>query len=195
MLKINAVIMAAGLSKRMGKNKLLLPFKNKTLIECFMDNIPFNMFDKINFIYTDEKVKHICSSYDINFIKNNYPEKGKGFTVFLGQTESLDSNGTMYFTSDQPLIKMNTIKKIIETFFNNPDSIIIPKVKNNTFNPVIYPSACFDSLLKIENDSGGKSILNRYEHMIHFVNFDSEEEFKDIDTQKDYKILLKSERL
>jgi molybdenum cofactor cytidylyltransferase len=186
MLTLDCVIMAAGLSKRMGKNKLMLKINEKTIIENFLNNLPFEKFRKINMVYFDENVRDKCSDYKIHFIKNNVPEKGKGYTIFLGQKNSMNSDGTMYFVADQPFLTKNTILKLIDEFLNFSDKIIIPKVKHKTFNPVIYPSFCYNDLLKIGEDRGGKSILKKYESQIKLVEFENEMEFTDIDTQEEY---------
>lgn len=192
---IDAVIMAAGLSKRFGQNKLLLPFKGKTVAECFLNSVPFDFFSKINFVYSDEKVRNVCSIYKLNFIKNNKPEIGKGYTIFLGQKESMDSDGTMYFVADQPLIKKETIVNLINKFEQYSDKIIIPKVKGKTYNPVIYPSFCYNDLLTVQKDEGGKSILKKYISDIVYVEFTDKREFVDIDTKEDYRRILKIKEL
>jgi len=57
MASISGIILAGGISKRYGKNKLLETFFGKTLIEYNMDFLKLNKIDDIHIVYYDEDVK------------------------------------------------------------------------------------------------------------------------------------------
>ena len=53
---VTAIVLAAGLSKRMGnKNKLLLPYKNKTVIETVVENIIASGIEEVIVVVSDRK--------------------------------------------------------------------------------------------------------------------------------------------
>jgi molybdenum cofactor cytidylyltransferase len=186
---ISAIIMAAGKSVRMGENKLLLPFKESSIIEEFLKTFPYNIFDKVILVYSDNSIAKIAMKFPLKLVENktNY----KGNTIKLAQSELMDIKATMYFVADQPLLTIKTIKKLVSEFVKNSDKIIIPAVTNKTFNPVIFPLSTYNDLINLENNQSGKAILQKHNDKINYVYFDDEKEFMDIDEKKDYEALIK----
>ncbi len=52
---VNAIIMASGYSTRMGKNKLMLPLKEKPIIEHVIDAITKCKFNEIILVGQEKK--------------------------------------------------------------------------------------------------------------------------------------------
>ncbi len=60
MPKVDAIIMASGLSRRMGCNKLLLPLGDSTVVEQFLGRFPYALFQKVIVVYGDRQVAAIA---------------------------------------------------------------------------------------------------------------------------------------
>jgi len=69
---ISAIILAAGESKRMGEqNKLLLPFRGQTLIECILDTVlSSNVGGDCRF--ETVRVREVCRDRRVKFVQNDY---------------------------------------------------------------------------------------------------------------------------
>ena len=93
----------------------------------------------------------------------------------------------MFFPSDQPFLKIETILLIMKQFLMN-NKIQLPQVGMEEFSPVIFPQKYREQLLKIVGDKGGKSIIKK-EDFIDKIKFKIREEFVDIDTEKELKYL------
>ena len=73
MCKIDGVILAAGLSKRMGTNKLLLPLGDATILDRFLERFPFARFDNVILVYSDEQVAAIAGRFPMTLCPNRQP--------------------------------------------------------------------------------------------------------------------------
>ena len=63
---ISGIILAAGSSKRMGKQKLLLPFKDSTILEEVVKTvINCSALGEIIVVYQSEEVLNTIKKYDV----------------------------------------------------------------------------------------------------------------------------------
>lgn len=181
---ITAIIMASGLSKRMGENKLLLKYKDKTIIEYVLDEVSKVDFKEVIVVSSYNEIKEISKKYNYKYIENKKNYIGQSESIKLGINNSKESLGYMFFVGDQPLIDSNYINKMIEVFNENKDFIIIPKYKDRKGNPVIFPKSKREELLSLKEDEKGKKVITNSCN-IKYVDV-SEYMLFDIDTKKDY---------
>lgn len=181
---ITAIIMASGLSKRMGENKLLLKYKDKTIIEYVLDEVSKVEFKEVIVVSLYNEIKEISKKYNYKYIENKKNYIGQSESIRLGINNSKQSFGYMFFVGDQPLIDSKYINKMIEVFNEHKDFIIIPRYKNRKGNPVIFPESKREELLSLKEDEKGKKVITN-SCKIKYVDV-SEYMLFDIDTKKDY---------
>lgn len=192
--KIYAIGLFSGLSKRMGKDKLLIHYNGKPLMMHVVDKLSkINFYEKL-FVSTNSKIE-LLKEYLINkwiLVENIQPEIGQSQSIKLGVESINDSSmgNYMFFTGDQPFLTEKTILKLIKESLKveNTSKVIIPYVDGNSFSPVIFPSKYKDNLLSIKGDKGGKSVI-KYDSEIEKIYFNTQREFIDIDTEEDLKYL------
>ncbi|MGL4730176.1 MAG: molybdenum cofactor cytidylyltransferase [Clostridium sp.] len=185
--KITAIIMASGLSTRMGSNKLLLNYKNEPIIQYVFEAVKNCLFHEVIVISQYDEIKKISENYKFKYVHNKKSDIGQSESIKLGILNSKPCDGYMFFVGDQPLIDEIYIKNMIFAFYKNLDYIIIPKCKNKTGNPVIFPFSKKEELLKLKNDEKGKKIINKTSN-IKYIEVPESMLF-DIDTKEDYKKL------
>lgn len=186
-----AIVLASGMSKRMGENKLLLKFNGMPLLEYTLkviESIPFK--EKI-LVYKDEEVKSLGDRYGFKCIKNDEFYKGQSSSLKLG-VKSIKSNayGIMFFSSDEPFLKKEDLLFMIEKF-NEGSKIIVPKVNGEKKMPTIFHIKYKNELLNVLGDVGGRNIIKENLKDVTFVEFNNSKNFFDIDTKEDFKEGLK----
>lgn len=187
MAELSAIILAAGLSSRMGCNKLLLPLGDTTVLGALLTNFPFPLFHQTCVIVSNDETKEVAQSYPVEIVTNSHPQKGKSGSIHLGIHATPTENGLLFMTGDQPFTRPATIEKIVSTFYDYPEHIICPKFENYRANPVIFPHQLRQELLQLEKDNGGRQIIDRFPERIKFVKLHDRSEFFDIDTPEDYE--------
>lgn len=188
---INAIILASGYGKRMGKNKLLLPLKNKPVLEYVMEVVLEYSFNDIVLVAREEEVIKLSKDKGIRTIANKEAYKGQSESVKLGIKDSMPADGYMFFTGDQPFIKKEHVVKIISNFYKDKRHIIVPKNGDSRGTPVIFPVEFKDELLSLEGDEGGRAVIRNNPERVRFVEIEDKELFFDIDTEEDYEYALK----
>ncbi|MFW9928071.1 MAG: NTP transferase domain-containing protein, partial [Candidatus Thorarchaeota archaeon] len=84
---ISAIVLAAGESTRMGnKNKLLLPFGDKLLIQQIVDNVLNSNVDETLVVvgYEAERIRDALRNRDIKFIDNSDFHEGMTTSIHAG---------------------------------------------------------------------------------------------------------------
>ena len=124
----SAIITAAGKNSRMRKdqisrnldikNKLILPFNNKTVLETTIDNTLSSNIDECIVVlghYSDEIMNAISDNYEgvVKFIINNPCDVGLSTSLFNGLS-NITSDFALCVTGDQPTVSTETFNKMIE---------------------------------------------------------------------------------
>jgi CTP:molybdopterin cytidylyltransferase MocA len=86
-----AVILAAGSSKRMGSQKLLLPYRKSTIIGTVVDNVLASSIDKVMVVLgaDREKVMKALENKPVEFIYNEEHPNGMLSSVLCGMPLSM----------------------------------------------------------------------------------------------------------
>ena len=139
-MSISTIITAAGKNSRMRKdqlsrnielkNKLLLPFKGKTVIETTIDNALSANADECIVVlghYGDEILDAIYDNYEdyVKFVINNPVDVGLSVSLFNGLS-NISSDYALCITADQPTVSTETFNEMIEVSqsSDNPEKTI-----------------------------------------------------------------------
>ncbi len=187
MTKPCAVILAAGLSVRMGSNKLLLPLGHSTVLKQFLHRFPFDLFGKVIVVYSKSSVAKEAEQFPVELCKNQSPETGQSHSIQLGLKACRTKNAVMFLVADQPLLQPPTIEKLIRISQKNPGHIVLPEVNGTPRNPVVFPPEFHDEINILQGDCGGREVLKNNPGKIVRQSFHNADEFLDIDTDEMYR--------
>jgi len=67
---ITAIIMASGLSSRMGENKLLLNYNNKPILEYVFKAVKKLNFNEVIVVSQYNEIKNLSKEYDFKYVNN-----------------------------------------------------------------------------------------------------------------------------
>lgn len=196
--KIGCVIMASGLGKRFGSNKLLADFCGKPMIEWVLEAT--NDFPARVVVTRHPEVEALCKAKGIDVILHEFP--GRNDTVRLGLThlnEKYDLEGCMFCPSDQPLLTAGTLKQMAEAFEEQLESPGNPQeackkpketiwrlgYQEEVGTPAIFSKEYFEELNILPEKKGGGYLLKKYADRVKIYQADSERELMDIDTVED----------
>ncbi len=187
---INAIIMASGYGRRMGKNKLLLTYKDKPLVQHIIEKVVSCDFYNRTIIVKDEEILSLAMNYGLNVVRNHNPSIGQSEAVKLGIDNTTRAKGYMFFTADQPLLDVETIELLVDAFKKNSDYIIVPTYRGKKGSPVIFPLEALDELRELQGDIGGRNVINNNMNKVIFIEVKNEYVLMDVDTWEDYEKLI-----
>lgn len=186
---LSAIVMASGNSNRMGKNKLLLPYQGKYIIEHTLDLV-VACFEQSVLVAKDDQVIELGQKRGMNVIRNTDADKGQSESMKLGILNFPNAMGYVFFTSDQPLMDKESLKILKKNYEQSPNSIIIPTYQGKKGSPVIFPQRFRDELLAVEGDTGGRIVIQQHLDDVKYVEISNPNFLWDIDTLHDFHKLL-----
>lgn len=190
---ITAIVLAAGTSSRMGKeNKLLLPYKNESILRHIILNLKKSGVPKIIVVlgHEAEIVSRHIKDLNVETVVNRQYENGM-CTTFQEGVRSLnkeDTDGILLHLGDQPLVSEKSIEKLIETYKSDKTStkVFIVSHKGKKGHPVIFHPDTIDDILKIPVDGTIRDVVNKYQTKHTKIETD-DGVIKDVDTKEDYR--------
>jgi len=171
MSKLNAIIPAAGNSRRYGRCKQLEKLNGSTLIKTAISKL-LSIFenDKINVVVGADSgdIVDNIQTLQVNIIYNHDWETGiaSSLKAALREVET-DSEAVMMTLCDQVLITENHLNQLTERWLQNRLKIIASSYADTIGTPAIIPARFFPEIFRLTGDTGAKSILmNNPEHTV-----------------------------
>jgi len=190
MADIDAVILAAGLSRRMGRDKLLLPLGGTSVLNSFLSRFPVTLFARTVVVTASTEVARISGNFPVHICHNDTPESGQARSIRLGLGATSPENAILFSVADQPLLKAETVAQLVALWGRQPDAIIQPRVGTRPANPVIFPADLRLELAGLTGDSGGREIIRRHRQRVRWLELKASDQFFDIDTPEQYQELM-----
>ena len=177
--KIGCVIMASGLGKRFGGNKLMADFRGKPMIQCALDATA-GLFSKRVVVTRHESVSALCREQNVDVVLHDLPHRSD--TVRLGLEALGDLDCCMFLPGDQPLLRRETVAMLLETWKSNPDCMIRPAFEDSEGSPVLFPAWTFPELKNLPEGKGGGVVIKNHPHELIRISLSDPVELADADT-------------
>lgn len=187
-MKLCAIVLAAGLSARMGENKLLLTYKGLPMCEHILRNIQRNgqCFCEKILVGRLPETEELARRYGFSYILNPQPERGMGHSLALAVRAAGGCGGFLLALADMPDLKEGTVFTLCESFAATPARIAVPVYGGKRGNPVIFPERFRAELAALEGDKGGRDVILREQGALSRVQVYDAGILRDIDTKEEY---------
>ena len=186
--RIGCVIMASGMSKRFGGNKLLADFHGEPMITRIL-NATEGLFAQRVVVTRYPEVADICKTRGIDVILHDLPHRSD--TVRLGLEAVGDVDGCMFCQADQPLLRRETIAALIASAAAEQDSIWRPCFGENPGSPVLFPRWAFSQLMHLPEGKGGGYVIRLHPERVRTIPVHDQYELMDADDRDTLALLLR----
>ena len=184
--KTGCVIMASGLGKRFGGNKLMADFHGKPMIQRALDATA-GLFTRRVVVTRHESVAELCRAQQVEVVLHDLPHRND--TVRLGLEALGDLDCCMFLPGDQPLLRRETVAMLLENWKENPGSILRPICEDTEGSPVLFPSWAFPELKDLPEGKGGGFVIKNYPHEVLRMLVADPFELTDADTPQTLELL------
>ena len=184
--RIGCVIMASGLGKRFGGNKLMADFRGRPMIQMALDATE-GLFARRVVVTRHEDVAALCREQGIEVVLHDLPHRSD--TVRLGLEALGELDGCMFLPGDQPLLRRETVARLLDCWQESPDSIVRPIHEDTVGSPVIFPAWAFTELRNLPEGKGGGVVIRNHPHDVLGVSVSDPFELADADTPETLELL------
>jgi molybdenum cofactor cytidylyltransferase len=114
-----------------------------------------------------------------------------GVRHLLGGTELYI--GALLALGDQPHVPVKVMRQVIEQAHHTPELIVIPSYEKRRGHPFYLPAGLWPELLSLTHEESLRTLLQRHQPLITYVNVDTDAILRDMDTPADYQALAARE--
>ena len=216
-MKYSLIYLAAGNSRRFGKNKLLVEWNGRPLYEYGLNTLKEAVKDR-----TDSEIL-LVSQYP-NILQAHpevvcvYSPKSTeglswsiraGIECVLGREQKREQqqecrrlpdwqegdHWLLFLTADQPLVEKETIQNLLlqadnaERLTSGKTRIIRARYAGKEGSPVLFHASLIPELQQLSGDEGGRSVIRAHREEMAFVDVEDERQMADVDTVEDLEKL------
>lgn len=138
--RLGCLVMAAGNARRFGENKLTCTLEGRTLIERTLEAVPREEFAAVCVVSQYEDIEELAGRYRFAAIHNAHPDWGISHTIRLGTEAMQDCDGILYLVSDQPLLRRDSVLRVVEAWKKQPEKIAGASHAGRRGNPNLFPA-------------------------------------------------------
>ncbi len=192
---ISAIVLAAGASTRLGRQKLLLDLKGKTVLQRVLEAaLSSELLEVLCVVRELDPIRQkISLTHDrLRWVVNPQADQGQSTSIVAGlKAISPASQGALFMVGDQPLVTSELVDVLVDLFAKESSLIAAPTFNGQARNPVLFHRDLFNELLALTGDRGGRSLIEKYREKAVFLEWKEEEPFLDMDVWEDYQRLIR----
>lgn len=188
---VAAVVLAAGLSRRMGQPKQLLRIGTRTLLRRITEEALASSVGS-TFVVAGaarELMRAELESLPVIVVENTRFADGIGTSISAGvaEVERLrpETDALVLLACDQPHVSVSLIDRLLSVHTTTEAPLVASAYAGTLGIPALFARSYFPALLELPPDRGAKEILLR--HRDRVVALDFEEGAVDLDTMRDYE--------
>ena len=174
--KIDALLLSAGKSSRMGFTKALVDWDNQKLIQFQVETLLSSGCNNVFIVLGHEKEKIIpyIQKENTKIIYNENYKKGKSSSIIKGINNiSKNTNNLLIIGVDQPR-PIKFLKKLLHFHLKNNAMISAPLNNNKRGHPIIFNEKMFPEILKIDKfDDGLRTFFRKNNKIVQTIKINS----------------------
>lgn len=193
---VAGIVLAAGLSRRFRKNKLIESFRGKPLLQWIVEAALRSRLASVNVVlgHEHEQVRSVLAALAtdprLTVTVNESFADGQSTSIAAGLASVPPGcDAAMFMVGDQPLIDRFVIDRLISGFVDSKAGICFPSLGGRRGNPVIFGSQFFLELRQLSGDNGGRIVIDRHPEACVPLTFSNAAPFRDIDRPDDLETL------
>ena len=187
---ISAIVLAAGESRRMGQQKVLLPFGPSTILEEILRAIEGSHVAETIVVtgHNPTPIEELLAGRAVTMVHNDHYLDGGMLSSIRRGLQAVDpaTTGVMLFLGDQPQVSTPLINHLIDAFTANEGQILVPSYEGRRGHPFLFDVGYRQTILEEFDDTGLRGLLQRHPDRVQELPWDDAHILNDLDTPEDY---------
>lgn len=187
-LKLAAIVLAAGKSERMGRNKLLLEIAGRTILDRLLDTLEESTIDEVFVVlgHRPEELRSCVEAHRAEAVLN--PDYEEGMTSsFKAGLRHISADAVFLVLGDQLGLDGKFLDQMAATMESDPEALIVsPVYRRRRGHPVLFRRTLFPEILSLGPEETVRDVVLRH-RTAHRLVESSVWYVLDIDTPEDFE--------
>lgn len=196
MSNVAIVILAAGMSRRLGRPKQVLPLAGEPLVAHVGRRAQESKAMRVMAVVGGARQETMAALDEIvdEVIINDSYEHGQGTSIaagvqYLEGTSHLfgSCEAIIFLLGDQPGIEPSVIDSVIDAW-EQGGRIVMAKYTDRPGHPVLFDRAYWKELAQLQGEEGGRDVIRKHPDDVVYIPVEAESPM-DVDTDSDWRVL------
>lgn len=187
-MKVAAVVLAAGKSERMGRNKLLLKVGGRPILDLLLSTLDSSAIDEVFVVlgHRPEELRGLVEAHDAEIVFN--PDYEQGMTSsFKAGLRRVSAEAVFLVLGDQLGLETELLDRMAAKMEADQEVLIVsPVYEGRRGHPVLFRQRVFKEVLDLGKGENLRDLVLRHEADHRFVE-GSVWCVTDVDTPEDFE--------
>jgi molybdenum cofactor cytidylyltransferase len=186
---VAGVVLAAGASTRMGKNKLLFPLEGSSVLRRAVARAIDAGLDPVIVVlgHEAEHARRELDGLDVRTPLNPAYEEGINASLRTGLASlPADAEAVVVMLADMPFVTSDMLATLVERFRSGLAPLVISEYDQVNAPPMLYARTLFPELLAMSGEGCGREVVRRHRHEADVVAWPASA-LDDLDVPGDYE--------
>jgi len=188
--RVAAVVLAAGMSRRMGQSKALLPWDGRTVIEAIAARLITLRLAEVLVVtgHQSRAVSRALRWLPARTVYNDAYQTGEMLSSLQAGLRALPVSvaACLVVLGDQPALDPRVIDQLLTAYAEGRGGIVAPVHRGERGHPVLFDRRFWPDLLAL-TDGAPRDVIARYPEHLALVPVESDSILRDFDTPQDYR--------
>lgn len=188
-MKVTAVVLAAGASRRMGQVKQALPFGKSTVLGSVLDALQSSRVARTIVVlgHHADAARKAVGHRPVEEVVNPEPDRGMLSSVQCGVAAVHDADAFLIALGDQPQLGSLVVDRLIDAAEGSSRSIFVPVYGGKRGHPLLLRAKYREEILSLQLSKGLNTLLAAHPDEIEEIEMDSPDILEDLDTPEEYE--------
>ena len=190
--RVGAVVLAAGLARRMGQPKVLLAWADgATILDHILKQLQAAGVEDVVVVtgHEADKVREIAKQHGITVVHNPDYATGEMLSSLKTGLRAMPDHvaATLVVLGDQPRIQPGIVWLVMQIYADGKGSIVAPSYEMRRGHPILIDRQYWNEILALPADGAPRDVINAHADEIAYVVVDTDSVLGDVDTPEDYE--------
>jgi CTP:molybdopterin cytidylyltransferase MocA len=192
-VKPAGIILAAGLSSRMGRDKATLPYRGSTFLNRLIGLLAPRVEPLVVVLgHNAELIRptirpdsRVACAVNPNFEQGMLSSLQIGIRALPAGIEA-----ALFTLVDLPAVAEDTVDRLLAAFESGAQPLTIPRCAGRRGHPVFARNAILDEIAALPTNASAKTVIHAHRSETLFVEVNDDGIFRDVDVPEDYAALV-----
>jgi molybdenum cofactor cytidylyltransferase len=188
------IVLAAGESRRMGRQKVLLDYGGRSVIRHIVGQLQASAIERV----------YVVTGADSERVAGELRETGVGILHNAGWKEGMLSSvrcglrgveggcdSVMVLLGDQPTVTSGLIDRIVKAYDESKKGILVPVYEGRRGHPIVFSTRYREKVLSGYDDVGLRGLMEEYAADVFEFEVTDANVCRDMDDPADYEYYLR----
>jgi molybdenum cofactor cytidylyltransferase len=189
---VGAIVLAGGLSSRMGEPKVLLPWaKGRTILEQIIGQLQLAKVGSI-WVVTGHRAASItpyATRAGAQTVYNKDYASGEMLSSLKAGLRAMPEHvsAALVVLGDQPRLQARVVAQVLTAYAEGKGKLVAPSFQMRRGHPILIDRSYWKEILDLPEGAAPRDVIDAHKDQLAYVTVDTDTVLRDVDTPEAYR--------